>query len=298
MIIVRLQGGLGNQMFQYAFGKNLAAMKGVDFKLDISHLQARYKSKKKVFRTFDLDIFNIEYKIATNFEILKFAIPRVNNKYLFHVLDKIYKRKNVFVETRPYLFDKGVFANPGEAYYIGYWQSFKYFESISDQIKKNFLIKYPPLNVSTELYKKIMNSNSICLNFRRTDYIGDKTLGTLIGEDGNKYYKNAIENILDKVSNPTFFIFSDDIEWCKANIKLSSETIFVDYRHAGPKYSNYLKLMSACKNFVIPNSSFAWWAAWLSENINKIIIVPNQWTTNIRLNESDLVPETWEKINL
>lgn len=293
MIIVRLQGGLGNQMFQYAFGKAYSILNNVELKFDITHLTAKYRSKRKIFRTYDLDIFDLDIKLAKKSEILKYTIPRINNKYIYHTLNFIYKSKNFIEEKTPFNFNDYYLKLGDNKYFSGYWQSYKYFSIINNFLKEKFRIKYTIQQNSEYLLQKIQESNSICLNYRRTDYINDKLLNTLVGEKGREYYNNAINYITSKVTNPIFFVFSDDIEWCKKNVNLDFEKVFVEHEHSGIKYSNYFLLMYNCKHFIIPNSTFAWWAAWLSENENKIVIAPKRWVNFGSFNPDDLFPVEW-----
>ena len=95
------------------------------------------------------------------------------------------------------------------------------------------------------------------------------------------------------VANPTYFIFSDDIEWCENNFSFLNNVVFVTHEYAGKKFSSYLQLMINCKHYIIPNSTFAWWAVWLNKGKDKIVIAPNKWYTYYQFNLNDLIPSTW-----
>jgi hypothetical protein len=114
------------------------------------------------------------------------------------------------------------------------------------------------------------------------------------GVMGNDYIMRAVDIIESKIENPTYFIFSDDVEWCKENIHLKNMKI-VDHSYAGEKFNYYLQLMISCKHFIIPNSSFAWWSAWLNTNSDKIVIAPKNWF-NVDIDTSDLIPDNWIRI--
>ncbi len=291
MIIVRLQGGLGNQMFQYAFGKAVSSRCNEILKFDLTHLLARYKSKLTIFRNYDLDVFNIEIIKATNLEILSFTLPRFNNKYIYTLLNKFYLKNNVYTE-KYFNYNYDVNYLQGSHYFIGYWQSFKYFLEMEEKIRKDFILPHANAN-SLDIANRIASSSSICLNYRRTDYLSNNILNTLSGTDGKNYYEKAIKTIVDTVDEPHFFIFSDDIEWCKNNVKLKFKTTFVEHLYAGRKFANYMKLMSMCKHFIIPNSTYAWWAAWLARGKNKIVVAPRNWFMDKEIDTNDLVPEDW-----
>jgi Glycosyl transferase family 11 len=283
-------------MFQFAFGIYYAYSKNVKLKLDATYLLAKYKSKQRIYRTYDLDIFVNQIEIASGKEILRYVIPRMDNKYLFYFLNQLYRRKEVYFERKPFHFDESILTNGENAYFAGHWQSYKYFDEIKDLIKNVFTFKYPLLPESQELFNEINASNSICLNYRRADYLTDPQLNTLSGQSGINYYKKAMDLISTKINNPVYFVFSDDIDWCRKNVATGYKTVFVNHEHAGMKYSNYLRLMSSCKNFIIPNSTFGWWAAWLGESEEKTVIVPEQWTNKVKLGDCDLVPQSWIKI--
>lgn len=138
---------------------------------------------------------------------------------------------------------------------------------------------------------KIKSSNSVLLNVRRTDYLNTHYHGVMDKE----YLEKGIEIIKSKIEKPYFFLFSDDIEWCKENLKYEDMTI-VDHSYKGDRFSYYLQLMMNCKNFIIPNSSFAWWAAWLNNDDDKVVICPKNWFTDSKIDTSDLIPENWIRI--
>jgi hypothetical protein len=112
---------------------------------------------------------------------------------------------------------------------------------------------------------------------------------------GTDYISNAKKIVESKVENPHYFIFSDDVEWCKENIKFENMTL-VDHSYKGDRFSYYLQLMSNCKHFIIPNSSFAWWSAWLNTNQDKVVVAPKQWFTDSNINTNDLIPSSWIRI--
>lgn len=290
--IVRIDGGLGNQMFQHAFGKALEIRSGIKVKYDITHINSRYFSLSRIFRDFDLDIFSLDVDIATTNEIKYYTLPKGNTNYFVYNFLRKFRKENNVIKENSTQYDINYLDQNEPKYFIGYWQSYKYFNNISDDIKHGFKINNI-LPVSTGIQKDITNSNSVCVGFRRIQYAGDKLLGTLTGSYFDYYYNTAIEFINGKIENPVFYIFSDDIEWCKSNVHIKGKHKFVEDIHNGFKYSNKMILMSLCKHFIIPNSTFFWWPAWLADNKGKIVIAPKKWFNNKYYFSHDLIPEEW-----
>jgi hypothetical protein len=258
-VVVKLMGGMGNQMFQYAFGKRISFQTGRELILDLSFLNRRDLGPNFVYRNYDLDIFNLsEHKIVDNF----------NEKYELIVDDFDFKSKDLTpIDT---IIEKCLNNKSENIYIDGYWSSPKYFSEI---INSEFSFKDPIINESTSLIQDILSSNSVLLNIRRTDFLN----GDFHGVFGKDYILNSINKLNKTEDNLKFFIFSDDIEWCNNNLHDIPNSVIVDHIHKGNKFSNYLQLMTNCKHFIIPNSTFAWWAAYLSQNQNKKVIHPEIW---------------------
>lgn len=294
MIVVQLLGGMGNQMFQYALAKHLSIKNKTNFKLDVSFLQNRVYIKNYVYRNYDLDIFNIEENFL-NEDILpiynkNYNIKSILNRVIHYL--KVSLKGFIYVREKHFHFDINILSLKNKIYLNGYWQSVKYFESIEDIIRKDFTFKNNILLISNNIKNKIIETESICLNVRRGDFLFDKNIGFI----GNNYILDATNKISEYISNPVYFIFSDDIEWCEQNIKLKHQMYFISHKHKGYKFDNYLHLMTLCKHFIIPNSTFAWWAAWLASNPNKVVIAPKNWFINPKIDTSDVLPENWIKI--
>lgn len=296
MIIVKLQGGLGNQMFQYAAGRALSIRKKTMLKFDLTYLLDRSPSLNIVFRDYDLDIFpNIQVPIATQDEVLALTQTFANNKLLRRIVKKTIGIKSYYRE-KSFKFDSHFTELPSKIYLDGYWQSEKYFEREKDILTRDFVFAPLLLKENFQLVDEIKTTNSVCLNVRRGDFVSHAVSSSVLGFKGLDYITKAIQLIEDKVSNPNFYIFSDDIEWCRANIKIEHPVTIVDHTHAGKKFADYLQLMTACKHIIIPNSSFAWWAAWLNNNPNKIVVAPLKWFNDPALDSSDIIPKGWLRI--
>lgn len=281
MIIVKLCGGMGNQMFQYAFGRYLSIKYNTALKLDLSFLKRRDMGPNFMYRNYDLDLFNVQEDFnITQSDInnsLKANEPWGAFEYqeiLIKEIGKVISSKNVIIE--------------------GYWQTEKYFKDVEEQIRKDFTFRNLIENSDDRtklMLEDIKKSNSIMVNIRRTDYLNTNFHGVM----GTEYIDKASKIIESKIENPKYFVFSDDIKWCEDNIKLNNMVI-VDHSYKGDRFSYYLQLMKNCKHFIIPNSSFAWWSAWLNEDKDKIVIAPEKWIAEENMKVRDLIPENWIKI--
>ena len=297
VIIVNLKGGLGNQMFQYALGYTLSKIKKVPLAFDL-RLMEEHKIKpspRNVPRDFDLDIFGIKKDVVSKKDLIKtlqFPNSYRLRKYISLILDKL----NLFIFfEKKRIFDKRVFDNNFKNIYLdGLWQSEKYFKDYREEILRIFNFdKINKKEKNINFLKKIDVSKSICLNVRRTDFINNPE-HNVVNVD---YYKNAIlkfQNILG--NNFKIYVFSDDLEWCKKNLRFINSINFVEHEFAGYKFYDYLYLMSCFKNFIIPNSSFGWWACWLSRYKDKIIMTPERWSGLVDENLIEIVPPEWIRI--
>jgi len=293
MIIAKLMGGLGNQMFQYAFGKKLAVLNNTPLKLDTSFLLDRTPHKEFfVFRDYDLDIFNLQVEIANKREVALLT-KRLPIKIPDKILNKFIGIKNSYIIEPHFHFSEKCNSAPDNSYLEGYWQSEKYFSSISEQLKNvDFTFKNPLSDKANLLAQQILNCNAVCVNIRRADFVITSFHGTCSPE----YYKKGEDIICSTISNPQYFVFSDEIDWCRENIKFDGPVTYVGHEYAGIKFQDYLRLMALCKHFIIPNSSFAWWAVWLNDIADKIVIAPKKWFNDENWNPKDLIPNTWIQI--
>ncbi len=286
MVIVNLIGGLGNQMFQYAAARRIAYVNNTELKLDISSFTA-YK-----LHSYSLNNFSILESIASKKDIAIYknlkGIYKLINKFKIKCLPYY---KCSYLREKNYHFDSNILKVPGNVYLEGYWQSEKYFNDIKEIIHQEFCVKYNLEARNKELAKVINDCESVSIHIRRGDYVKNKTTNQVHGVCSLDYYYKAIDIILEKCKNPYFFVFSDDHEWVKKNIKLKKKIIYIEHNSAEKNYED-LRLMSLCKNNIIANSSFSWWGAWLNTNPNKIIMAPKKWFNN-NLNTTDLIPKNW-----
>jgi|SRR6185437_13552586 len=285
MIVVKLIGGLGNQMFQYAFGRYLSLHHNTNLYFDVADLQN--KNLEHIQRNFSLDGFNLQAAIYDPNAVGK-------KKSLFKRLFSSSKNKLKTITEKRLHFDKEIGNAADNVYLNGYWQSPLYFEKIDDIIKKDFTFSIPLSKDADQFLVKIKASNAVSIHVRRGDYVNNPETLSYHGVCDITYYKKAIEIIKNKISTPTFFIFTDDPEWVKQNFSLSTDITLV----SNTSFSQFddLQLMSTCKHAIIANSSFSWWGAWLINNPAKTVIAPLKWLQNDAINTDDLFPKAWMRI--
>lgn len=272
MIISHIIGGLGNQMFQYALGKALALRSRKNLKLDIRGFE------NYALREYALDAFQIDNQVASKEDITTI------------------KRNGLIYNERHFHFDPNIFTLNKSAYLKGYWQSEKYFIEYRDILLKEFEPQKKPSFQTNQYRELIQTFNSVSLHIRRGDYVSNPTTNSFHGTCGLDYYQNAVSLIENRIVNPHFFIFSDDIDWAKKNLGFIKNITFIELSKDIPDYEEML-LMSQCKHNIIANSSFSWWGAWLNQNPYKIVIAPEIWFLDQSLNTKDLIPETWIRLS-
>jgi hypothetical protein len=292
MIIVKLLGGIGNQMFEYAFGRYLALKNKTALKLDAGNLG---RSGSGIIRQYALDVFNIEAELATKAEIKKIK-QEPPGKWLKKIKRQF--KINGWLAKKNYLKEVDypiaeLTALGDNVYLEGFFQSEKYFLPAADTIRKDFTLKPELADFNPALLEKIKNSNAVSLHVRRGDYVSDPETQKNHGLLPLEYYQKAKEIISQKIKDPLYFVFSDDLDWCRNNLTMPPGTIFF----MGKDYED-LTLMRNCQHNIIANSSFSWWGAWLNDNPEKIVIAPKQWFANEDINNQtkNFVPEGWIRI--
>ncbi|PZR27456.1 MAG: hypothetical protein DI535_10625 [Citrobacter freundii] len=273
MIITRLIGGLGNQMFQYAFGKAASLRLNVPLKIDLDYLHNLSSDHAEfVPRKYSLDIFNIPDQLASKEETALFT-NRVNNAAVNSLLSKLLgKKRSYWLEPHYHFSDKAKNA-PDNVLLEGYWQSSKYFNEAETELRKIFTFRQPVSAAAGPMLQDITQRNSVCVHVRRGDFLINANHGFC----GIPYYQQAERIISEKISDPAYYVFSDEIDWCRENMQFLPGATFVSTELAGHKDQDHLRLMAQCKHFIIPNSSFAWWAVWLSGRSNAVVVAPAKW---------------------
>ncbi len=286
MIIVNLKGGTGNQLFQYALARHLALKNNDTLKLDIDGL-ARANITGDIYRPFALKAFNIVKEVASPDEVQQLKYPYgIISKAWRWFRFKILRKTNIF-------FDAQVLAWTGNIYLDGYWQSPLYFEEIRNILLQELTLAEPLSQAATMYAKQIKDSNAVSLHVRRGDYINNPRVQKEFGLCTGAYYEKAIAHITTNVTNPTYFVFSDDIEWVKNNLLLGEQVVYVKDQDLTD--TEELVLMSLCQHNIIANSSFSWWGAWLNQKNAKIVIAPTPWF-NKQLCDKNLIPNSWTQL--
>lgn len=288
MVIVKLMGGLGNQLFQYAFARAVAEVLGCDFKFDISSYQVDN------LRKLELETFIPNLPVATEDEIKALKIKTKVPKFLRKILKvEKFDPKSYFGE-KEFVFYHAVFEKNLPMYFEGFWQSEKYFKQIETLIREGFAFETLGFVENTQLLEQIQNSNSVAFHIRRGDYVKNPKAKAIYDVITLQYYQRAIEYIKNNVENPVFCIFSDDIEWVKSNLDIENALYSTGKNH----FEDFC-FMQNCKHSIIANSSFSWWAAWLNPNHDKIVIAPGKWFSDkSKIKYHDIVPETWVKLEV
>jgi hypothetical protein len=276
MIIISLFGGLGNQMFQYAFGRHLSRKLSIELKYDYS-----FNLTRKDFSSSDIlfiyDIFNL------------IGIPASKNEI----------SNSNLIREKPIFLDKSILSISSNNILSGYWQNECYFKDSSDIIKNDFTFKTLIDNSNNNIASEIEEYNSVSIHIRGRDYINKASTRKIHNTCDKDYYYRAINYMLTKIKNPIFYIFSDDPEWAhKLLDNIPAPYKFVECTSWNIKSHEDMRLMSMCKHNIIANSSFSWWAAWLNNNNNKLVIAPSKWFAISKMNNQakDLVPKSWMKI--
>lgn len=296
MIIVKLMGGLGNQMFQYAAARRLAHLHDTELKLDLSFLESRQMGYTP--RSYELSCFNIKAGIASAREVAE--ITGRGKNWLESVLVNVRQAtglslldRNVFSE-RHFHFDPAVLDLPDNLYLEGYWQSERYFKDIEEIIRSEFSLSAPLTGGSQKIAQEIQSADAVSLHVRRGDYVtGNDKTKDLHGVCDFAYYLKAVDRMAQAVTNPHFFVFSDDPEWVADNLRLHHRVSYVS--HSSRMQHEDMYLLSLCKSHVIANSSFSWWGAWLSRSSDKRVIAPARWFNDPSIDISDLIPSSWKQ---
>jgi hypothetical protein len=295
MVIAFLSGGLGNQMFQFAAAKALALKKSQELKLDISNYQNRQPGE--TIREYELaKVFAGPFELATPAdlkEILGWKFIFHQHPFLRRILRKLPQIEQNWIVEPDFSYWPDFFNLQPNCLLEGYWQSNRYFEDFSEDIKECFRFKMDSFS-APEILESIENSNSVSIHIRRGDYVTDKNTAGFHGICDADYYLKAIEMIKKKTTEPRFFVFSDDLGAARELLKDLKNVFFVNANTADKSHFDMM-LMSRCRHHIIANSTFSWWGAWLNDNHEKIVIAPERWFAS-GLPDQDLVPKRWMRV--
>lgn len=320
MIYSKFSGRLGNQLFQYATlraiqkeyypnsntikadfsGVYRAGKKNEGFENSLKYFNVKEfnECKENDIPISLLSIYKV-YRIFSKF-IKIININKLSNSQYQKIIDEksnyFINKLGLFVYSYGYYKPTKIYRS--NALYIGHFESPKYFNSIKKQLQEEFTPKYGELEKNKDLYSIIRNCNSVCVTIRRGDYISNEKWSKKFNICTKDYFEKAIKKINEMVENPVFIFFSDEIEWVKQNINYPQNSYF---ESGDDPIWEKLRLMYNCKNFIISNSTFSWWAQYLSRNEEKIVIAPSRWNNDSYYIENSLIDiyeEGWTIIDV
>ena len=280
-------GGLGNQLFQYAAGRALALRLNTALKLDHTFLETDSKGAYTQ-RHFELDIFNCAAEKASAADLAK--VRKAEN---LTFLTKLFARNSFTIfKEKGFSYNTEFEQLEGDVYLSGFWQSEKYFARIRQTLLNDLTLRLPLSAAASCLKQEIAaNATSVSVHFRRGDYVSLQPASDFHGAAEMAYYQKSLDFTRAKLAQPAFYIFSDDIEWVKANFKVEG-ALYV----SGLKAYEDLELMKSCRHNIIANSSFSWWGAWLNQHGDKTVVAPKKWFKDASINTIDLIPAGWHSV--
>ena len=285
VIVAKINGGLGNQLFQYAAGRALAHCHQTELVLDLSWFDNRPLGNTPW--KYELHHYPNQARITNPAEQL--MCRYYQGRLVRHI--PFLPRKWKHLREPHFQYDPHFLHYPNDAYLDGYWQSSCYFEGIGNLISAELQPIAPPGERNVELMAAMQSTNSVALHIRRGDYLSNPTAVGYHGVCSLDYYQQAVQLIASKVPNPHFYVFSDDLEWAKLNLALEFPVSFVGH-NVGDQAFQDLRLISHCQHQIIANSSFSWWGAWLNPHLEKIVIGPKKWFL-VNKDTSTLFPPHW-----
>ena len=293
MIIINLNGGLGNQMFQYALGISLSIEKNTELLIHTQEAQG-----DDTHNGFELArVFGVKAKVACDKDLSKVLGVR-SSAWL---MKKLRSRKLGILRGNHYIVEPHfeyygeIFNAPRDSFIRGYWQSEQYFSNVRQAILQEFVFDNEMSNNNYDSAAIIKQHISISIHVRRGDYISNPKVNKMHGVLSLEYYKRAIAHINNEVQNALFILFSDDSDWVKGhlakNLLPNNNYIVIDHNKGDGSY-NDMRLMSLCSHNIIANSTFSWWGAWLNQHKEKIVIAPENWFSTNK-NKKNLYPKSW-----
>ena len=289
-IIIRLAGGLGNQLYVYAFGRALSLQTGRPLLLETRN------TTRDQFRNYELAVFNIQEQ---HVDLLTQWCTRWAASYstgkLFRTLCPLAWNYKI-LQDKAVGFDPSVFdLKMGTIVIEGYWQSFKYFEPYQDIIRTELAFNKGPTAQNARMIDEIKGVQSVAVHVRRGDYATNPNNNASIGTCSLEYYQKANNFIKQHIREPHFFVFTDDPEWAKEKLTFPGPSKVIDHNLGKADYEDF-RLMTHCKHFIIANSSFSWWGAWLASYPEKSVIAPRNWFKVDTFPPEDRIPKEWIRL--
>jgi len=282
-VTVKVMGGAGNQMFQYAAGRALALRTGAELVLDTTWYREPFRGTAP--RDFCLDRFPVSARLIEDKE----RRPGRLGKLAARVLRRFAAPRVPTLREAHFHYDPRIISARPPVRLDGYFQSARYFADAETQIRAE-LAPPPEAGHAGALAQRIGETTSVSLHVRRTDYTQGAT-ADIHGVCTPDYYAAAVAELSQRLGPLELFVFSDDIAWAQANLDLGHPATYVSDGRVSDL--GELWLMSLCRHHVIANSTFSWWGAWLSPNPDKIVIAPRKWFAAEDFDTTDLLPESW-----
>jgi hypothetical protein len=291
-ICMKINGGLGNQLFQAALGIKLAHARNVPLAFDATAYVA-----DEPLRIYQLDRFKIDAKLLTANELssmrplaVRLPKPLYRRAHLFPFL-----KGKAYIKERQWRFDPSILDVAAPAYLDGYWQTEKYFSTVIDRVREQFRLTDPITSSRQKIRNILLQKNSVSVHVRRGDYVASPSTLALYGTCSPEWYERAMAAVAEALGAPHFFVFSDDPEWARINLPARWPRHFIDPNHDGRDFED-MHLMSQCSHHIIANSTFSWWGAWLNPHRNKIVVAPARWFASSPLDTQDMVPAEWVRM--
>jgi hypothetical protein len=301
MILLRLRGGLGNQMFQYAFGCFLSEHFNVQLKLDTSLLGLASQEEHTPTRDFDLAVFKIEYEFADEKDVAGF-FGKNNPSYLDGFLlkwNKLFDHRSIFMQDyHKFSLDDVMELKPPIAL-VGRWQSERYFESIKAKVRSIYCLDHIEVTQISKEVETLMNTCiSVSIHIRRGDYVSHPVFSKKLGALNLSYYKTAIELIVSEVghSNIKLFFISEDMDWCRSNFNSYPNAVFIEQEKSRKGFLSDMRLISKSDHVIISNSTFSWWGAYIGQKEEGIVVAPKKWAKTYDYTPPHIIPDSWIQV--
>lgn len=284
-VVARITGGLGNQLFQYAMARAMAARHSARLLLDLSHYEA---AGTHTHRGFELGAFNTHFDVATGSDLAPFR-----PSFIRRVLARTGLASGPRVlHQRGFGFNPETLDAEPPIYLDGTWQSEQYFTGCSEALRTEVTLKNALTGETAALASSLGSQCSISVHVRRGDYAHDPKTRDYHGLLGMPYYTAAMQWMLERLPDARFIVFSDEPEWAREHLHADAPLTVLPVR-SGPED---LVLMAQCRHHIIANSSFSWWGAWLNPSVTKLVVAPQRWFSDGAIDTNDLLPVSWTRL--
>ena len=278
MVIAKLYGGLGNQMFQYAAGLGLAQRLQTPLYVDTIWFDARaHPPESPPTRAYELAAFGIEPGVPLRVRL------------------KARLRKPTYFAETAFGYQSEIELLQGDVILDGYWQSYKYFAGIDGAVRATFGLPPPSSHVGRSLAARVAVGETVAVHMRRGDYVSNEKVARKLGALPSSYYEQAARAVGSRAGRCDFFVFSDDIDWVRGNVELPAARSVTHVEGTDDAVED-LALMARCRHQIVANSSFSWWGAWLATHPEQIVVAPARWFNDPPVDTRDLLPDHWVRV--